>query len=66
MVNRTLVGVLLAVLGIALVVISALADQLDLGPHGFGWKQISGVIAGVVLALAGVGFALRSRRPRST
>jgi drug/metabolite transporter (DMT)-like permease len=66
MVNRTLVGVLLAVLGIALVVISAFADQLDLGPHGFGWKQTSGVIAGVVLALAGAGFALRSRRPRST
>jgi drug/metabolite transporter (DMT)-like permease len=65
MVNRTLLGVLLAVLGIALVVVSALADQLDLGPHGFGWKQTSGVIAGVVLALAGAGLALRSRRPRS-
>jgi hypothetical protein len=65
MVNRTLLGVLLAVLGIALVVVSALADQLDLGPHGFGWKQTSGVIAGVVLALAGAGLALRSRGPRS-
>jgi hypothetical protein len=63
MVNRTLVGLLLAALGIALVVISALADHLEIGTHGFGWKQTFGVIAGVVLAVAGAGLAaVRSNR----
>jgi hypothetical protein len=67
MVNRTLVGLLAVVLGIALAVISALADRIDIGKQGFGWKQIAGVIAGVGLALAGAGLVgLRSRRPGST
>lgn len=67
MVNRTLMGLLVAAVGIALAIVSALADQLDVGKHGFGWKQTVGVIAGVVLALAGAAFvALRSRGPRST
>jgi hypothetical protein len=60
--NRTLVGLLVAALGIALTVISALADQIDIGKHGFGWKQTTAVIVGVVLVLAGSGIVgLRSR-----
>jgi hypothetical protein len=67
MVNRTLVGLLAVALGIALAVISALADRIDIGKQGFGWKQIAGVIAGVGLALAGAGLVgLRSRGPGST
>jgi hypothetical protein len=61
--NRTLVGLLVATLGIALAVISALADQIDIGKHGFGWKQTTGVIVGVVLVLAGAALAaVRSNR----
>jgi hypothetical protein len=67
MANRTLVGLLLAALGIALVVISTLADQIDIGQQGFGWKQTAGVIVGVALALVGAGLVgLKSRGPRST
>jgi uncharacterized membrane protein YidH (DUF202 family) len=67
MVNRTHVGLLAAGLGIALAVISALADRIgDIGVHGFGWKQITGVIAGVGLALAGAGLVGLSRGRGST
>ena len=54
---KRLVGPLAAALGIALAVISALADRMDIGKHGFGWKQIAGVIAGVGLTLAGAALA---------
>jgi hypothetical protein len=67
MVNRTLAGLLAAALGIALAVISALADRMDIGKHGFGWKQIAGVIAGVgVDACRSSARRTQARRPGST
>jgi hypothetical protein len=56
------IAALLVVVGVALAVISALADPLGIGEGGgFGWKQAVGVVVGAVAALAGV-VALR-RRP---
>ena len=62
--TRTLVGLLVAALGVVLAVISALADQIDIGTGGFGWKQITGVIVGAGVALVGAGLVVR--RPRAT
>jgi hypothetical protein len=63
MVNRTLVGLVVAVLGVALAVISALADQIgDIGMGGFGWKQITGVIVGAGVALVGAGLVVSGSR----
>jgi hypothetical protein len=61
-VTRQAGGLLLVVLGIALGLVSALANTLDIGRGGFGWKQIVGVVLGVVLALFGVGLVLASTR----
>ena len=51
---RILAGVLLVV-GVLLTVGSLFADQLNLtgGGVGLGWKQLIGVVVGLVLALAG-------------
>lgn len=66
MVNRTLVGLLAAAAGVAVAAISALANQLDIGEEGFGWKQTAGVFLGAALVLAGtVILARRSRRSLS-
>jgi hypothetical protein len=54
------VGLLLFVLGTALALVSAFANALDLGVHGFGWKQIVGIVVGVTLAVAGGGLVLVS------
>ena len=55
-------GLLLVVLGIALGLVSALANTLDIGMGGFGWKQIVGVVVGVAVAIFGVGLVLASTR----
>jgi len=48
------------IVGILVVLISALADPLGLGRHpGFGWLQGLGVIVGLLAILAG--FYLRGR-----
>lgn len=54
-------GVVLLVVGVLLVLVSAAADPLGVGgAPGFGWKQITGVAVGVVLAAAGAA-SLRRR-----
>ena len=60
--KRRVAGLLLIVLGIALALVSALANTLDIGTGGFGWKQIVGVVVGAALALTGAGLALASAR----
>jgi hypothetical protein len=54
-------GPILIALGIVLGLVAALADPLGLGHEGsgFGWKQVVGLAAGVVLVLGGL---LLSRR----
>ena len=47
-------AVVMLVVGALLVLVSAAADSLGVGgAPGFGWKQITGVALGVVLAIAG-------------
>ncbi|MFN8592261.1 MAG: hypothetical protein U0031_12450 [Thermomicrobiales bacterium] len=50
---RIVAGILL-VLGALVIVASVLADPLNIGGGvGFGWKQLIGVVVGLVLALLG-------------
>ena len=50
---RILAGVLL-VLGVSVTVGSLFADALDIGGgEGLGWKQLIGVVVGLVLTLLG-------------
>jgi hypothetical protein len=51
-------GIVLVLAGAVGVAVSALADPLGIGERNvFGWLQITGVIAGAVVALLGVAFA---------
>ena len=60
--TRQAAGLVLVVLGIALALVSGLANTLDIGVGGFGWKQIVGIVVGVALALMGAGLVLASTR----
>ena len=58
--GRTL-GRVLLVLGVLIFLVAAAADRLGVGAaSGFGWKQIVGVVVGIVLAVVGM-VRLRSR-----
>lgn len=49
------VGVVLLIVGLALVALSILADTLGVGgQEGFGWKQVAGVIVGGVSFIVGL------------
>lgn len=49
------VGIVLIVLGVLLVVLSVLADRIGIGSAaGFGYKQIIGVIVGVIAGIRGL------------
>ncbi len=66
-----LIGVVLAVLGLALVLASGLADVIGLGADEvkFGWKQIVGLIVGFAAIDVGavlVWIGSRRRRTGST
>ena len=53
--NRKLVGGVVAAVGVVLLAVSALADPIGLGEGGgFGWKQTTGVIVGVGVAVVGL------------
>jgi hypothetical protein len=59
-VSRKTVGVFAIVGGIAVIVVSALADLIGVGPDaGFGFQQISGVVFGVLLVAFGWLFGFR-------
>jgi hypothetical protein len=56
-------GVLLAVAGAVLLVISAFADPLGIGgTDDFGWKQLVGVIVGAVALVGGIGLVYMPQR----
>ena len=64
--DRRVLGILLVLVGVALVVVSALANTIGIGKMGFGWKQILGVAVGAALVAAGAGLlALTSRGSRA-
>ncbi len=59
--NKKTIGIVLLVVGIILLVLSLTADMIGIGgAPGFGYKQLLGAIAGVVIAV--VGYVLMSRK----
>ena len=58
--NKKIIGILMIVIGIALLIISLLADTLGLGGAvGFGWKQILGSVVGAAAVVAGLVLTLK-------
>lgn len=47
--NKLKLSWVLAIAGLVVVLLSALADVLGFGAPGFGWRQILGVAVGFVL-----------------
>ena len=59
--NKKSIGIALLVVGVVLLIGSLAADAIGIGGvAGFGYKQIIGAIAGVIVAI--VGFVLYSKK----
>jgi hypothetical protein len=59
--NSKTIGIALLAVGVILLISSLTADMIGIGSvTGFGYKQIVGTIAGVIIAV--VGFVLYSRK----
>ncbi len=52
--DKKILSILVIIAGVIVLLVSALAYPLGLGGAGFGIKQISGTVAGVLIAAAGV------------
>jgi hypothetical protein len=53
-------GIVLLIVGVALLILSLGADMFGLGTvAGFGYKQIAGSIAGIIIAVIGYILAFR-------
>jgi hypothetical protein len=62
--TRRIVGWIVVAVGLAIAVLGGLADQIGLGgdgPDEFGGKQVAALIAGLVIAAAGLALALLSK-----
>ncbi len=60
--DRKLVGGVVTAAGVALLVLSALADPIGIGDDDeFGWKQTTGVIVAAVAIVAGLALRARGR-----
>jgi len=59
--NKKTLGIIAAVLGIIVLLVSLLANQLGFGSPGFGVKQIIGTVLGAVVAVLGIVLAARTR-----
>jgi len=62
--NVKAVGIVLLVIGIAILVLSLIADPIGIG-HGnarFGYKQILGVIVGAIVTVGGSVLILRKAK----
>ena len=58
--GRKTAGVVIFIVGIILIIVSALADIIGIGGQGtFGPRQIGGTIAGVVIAAVGAFLAFK-------
>ena len=59
--NMKTIGTVLLVAGVILLIVALAADALGIGGAvGFGYKQIIGAVAGVIVAV--VGFVIYSRK----
>ena len=54
------VGFALLAVGVVVALVSGLAEVAGVGGGTFGWKQVVGVVVGVVIALAGLYVVSRS------
>lgn len=54
------VGFAVLAAGVLIALVSGLAEVAGVGGGTFGWKQVVGVVAGVVIALAGLYVVSRS------
>jgi hypothetical protein len=53
-------GIILLVVGIAVAIVSLLADALGIGnPAAFGPQQIAGTVVGAIMAVVGLFLTLR-------
>jgi len=62
------IGPIAIAIGVAIVLLSALADPIGIGAEesAFGWKQVVGVIVGALVAIAGIAISMRARgEPRA-
>lgn len=57
--DKKILSVLVIVAGAIVLLVSALAYPLGLGGAGFGIKQISGTVAGALIAAVGVVLTIR-------
>lgn len=60
--NKKTLGIIAAVLGIVVLLVSLLANQLGLGSPGFGFKQIIGTVLGAVVTVLGIVLATRQKQ----
>ena len=53
--NRSRLGLVIALAGALLLVLSVFADPIGIGgaEGGFGWKQLLGTVAGIALVVTG-------------
>jgi hypothetical protein len=64
--TRKIMGTIILVVGIVLLIISAAADVIGIGKNPtFGYAQDAGVVAGVVVAIAGLALLLKKPKPVS-
>jgi hypothetical protein len=54
------VGFAVLAVGVVIALVSGLAEVVGIGGGTFGWKQVVGVVVGVVIALAGLYMVSRS------
>ena len=54
MTTKKVIAWILTVGGVILLVVSALADVLNIGQAGFGAVQIVGVVVGIIVAIIGI------------
>jgi hypothetical protein len=59
MMDERPLGIVVALVGVAGLIISALANPLGIGEtEAFGWLQVTGVIVGALIALLGLALAM--------
>ena len=64
--SRRSVGLAVIAIGVIVVAVAALADQIGVGGEGadtFGWKQIVGVVVGVAITVAGYITVMLGEKP---
>ncbi len=64
--SRRSIGSAVIAIGVVVVAVAALADQIGIGGEGadkFGWKQIVGVVVGVAVIASGFIAATLGEKP---